>query len=290
MKTLSLEEYKRLKLHEVHQLENHVSSLSELRFVLNASWFRRVIDVINSWDDRRKIDDGAYNLFRILSDELQPAILNKRLSIVEALAREQNRLRPYRKTRGELASAQTNQVLGSLFEINILSAAISTCSSIELYPITGNGGSDVEAKLIIDNRPIYIEVKALTYSKHDLAAPYSGYVGSHPIDSMIRQIYDALNEKLSEGKQLHTLSANFPTALFLSLGFNADVHSGSWGIESYFQECHGNVSSIFLFGSALCRELMKAFHNENSSFPLSQKELEFFENSFYRELVSNNVT
>jgi len=156
--------------------------------------------------------------------------------------------------------------------------------------MTGNGGSDVEAKLIIDNRPIYIEAKALTYSKHDLAAPYNGYVGSHSVNSMIRQIYDALNEKLAKGQQLHVLSINFPAVLFLSLGFNADIHSGSWGIESYYQECHSNVSSIFLFGSALCRELMKAFHNENSSLPLSQKEIDFFQGSFYRSLVSNNVT
>lgn len=290
MKTLSLEEYKILKLREVHQLENHVTSLSELRFVLNESWFRRVTDVINSWDDQRKIDDGAYNLFRILSDELQPALLNKRLSIVEALAREQNRLRPYRKTRGELASAQTNQVLGSLFEINILSAAISSCSSIELFPMIGNGGSDVEAKIEIEGRPIYVEAKTLGYSEHDVATPFDVHAGAHSVDSMMKQIFDALNEKLAKGRQLHVLSANFPTVLFLALGFNADIHSGPWGIESYYQECNSNISSIFLFGSALCRELMKAFPNKYSTLPLLQKEVMFFQSSFYTNLVNQSVT
>lgn len=284
METLSVEDYKKIKLHEVQELEKNIASLSELKCVLNQSWFNRVREVINSWWDinQLKIDDGAYTLFGILSNKFKPALLNKRLEKVRAISRQQNpnRSKSYQKTRGELASAQINQILGSLFEINIVYAAIQSCSSVEVYPRTGNGGSDVEAKLIIDNRPIYIEAKALTYSNHDIAAPYSGYVGSHSVDSMIRQIYDALNEKLAKGRQLHVLSENFPTVLFLALGFNADEHSGSWGIESYYQECHSNVSSIFLFRSFLSCELMKAFHNENSSFPLSQKELEFFENSF----------
>ena len=82
---------------------------------------------------------------------------------------------------------------------------------------------------MIENRPIFIEAKALTYSKHDIAAPYSGYVGNHSIDSMIKQIHDALNEKLAQGKQLQLLSKEFPTVLFLALGFNADKISSSLG-------------------------------------------------------------
>ena len=76
-------------------------------------------------------------------------------------------------------------------------------------------------------------------------------MGSHSVDSMIRQIYDALNDKSAKGKQLHILSANFPTALSLALGFNADEHSGSWGIESYYQESHSNVRH-FSFSDRLC--------------------------------------
>lgn len=295
METLPVEDYKKIKLNAVQELENNIALGSELSFVLTKSWFNRVREGINSWDNQLgwdkqpKIDDGAYDLFNIFN-KFGPALLNKRLEKVEAISRQQNRLRSYRKTRGELASVQTNQILGSLFEINIVYAAIQSCSSVEVFPMTGNGGSDVEAKLIIDNRLIYIEAKALTYSNHDIAVPYSGYVGSHSVNSMIRQIHDALNEKLAKGKQLHVLSANFPTVLFLSLGFNADEHSGRMGIESYYQECHSNISSIFLFGSALCRNFMQAFHNENSSFPLSQKECEFFDKSFYRRIVSSNTT
>jgi hypothetical protein len=288
MESLSLEKYKEIRLRELHDLEKNVASWSELRFVLNESWFKRVKAVINNWDDRLKVDDGAYNLFRILSEDLSPIILNKRLVKVEALSREQSKLRSYRKTRGELASTQTNQILGSLFEINILYAAVQSCSSVEVFPKVGKGGSDVEARLIVDTRPLFIEVKALTYSKHDVSTPYNGYVATHPVNSMVKQIYDAVNEKLAKGKQLQILSENFPTVLFLALGFNADEISGPWGIELYYQEQQSNISSVFIFGSALCRNQMKAFPNEFSSFYLSGKELEFFENNFCKVLVDNS--
>ena len=122
---------------------------------------------------------------------------------------------------------------------------------MEVFPKVGKGGSDVEAKLIIDDRLIFIEAKALTYSKHDISAPYSGYVGTHSIDSMIKQIHDALNEKLTQGKQLKLLSNDYPTVLFLALGSNADDISGPWGIESFFQAEQSNVSAVVLLGSPL---------------------------------------
>ena len=290
METLPVEEYKKIKLRELYDLENRAISWSELRFVLNGSWFKRVRTVINSLDNQLKIDDGAYNLFSILLDDLDPVVLNSRLVKVEAVSREQNRLRAYRKSRGELASIQTNQILGSIFEVNIVYAALQSCSSVEVFPKAGKGGSDVESKLLIDNRPVFIEAKALTYSKHDIAAPYSGYVGSHSIDSMIKQIHDALSEKLAQGKQLQILSKGFPTVLCLALGFNADEISGPWSIESFYQECRSNVSSIVLFGSPFCRNLPKVFHNEKSTFSLSQKERQVFENTFYRSINNNEDT
>lgn len=290
METLSIEDYKKIKLRELQKLEEKAISWSELRFVLNKSWFQRVRAVIERLDNQLKIDDGAYNLFRLLSDDLNPIQLNKKLAKVESISREQSRLRSYRKSRRELASVQTNQILGALFEINIVYAAIVSCSSVEVFPKAGNGGSEVEAKLIIDNRPIFIEAKALTYSKHDIAVPYSGYTGSHSIDSMIKQIHDALSEKLTQGKQLQILSKEFPTVLFLALGFNADEISGPWGIESFYQECQSNVSSIILFGSSFCRSSVKVFHNDNSSFPLSQNEFLFLMDDFCRAIDDKDNT
>jgi len=290
METLSVEEYKEIKLHELDDLENASTSWSELRFVLGKSWFRRVRDVINGWHAQFQFKDGAYELFRIFSYELNPAILNKRLVKLEAISREQNRLRAYRETRGKLGSKQSNQILGAIFEINIVYAAVQACSSVEVFPKAKVGGSEVEAKVVIDSRPIFLEAKALTYSKHDIAAPHDAYVGTHSIDSMMRQINDALDEKLAQGKQLQLLSKDFPTVLFLALGHNADEISGPWGIESFYQGYESNVSSIVLFGSALCRNLGKAFHNEKSSYILTPKERQVFENAFYLALENNGST
>ena len=138
METLPIEEYKKIKLKELQYLESKATSWSELRFVLSDSWFNRVKAVINKWDDQLKIDDVAYNLFRILLEDLDPGVLNNRLVKVETVARKQNRLRAYRKSRGELASVQTNQILGSIFEINIVYAALQSCSSVEVFPKVGN--------------------------------------------------------------------------------------------------------------------------------------------------------
>jgi hypothetical protein len=287
MRPLSGIEYK-LILDDLQKLGKQISSLTELRRILNESWFDRVRDVANRPDEQLVIDEGSFGLLRILYGIgiLDPILLNKRLEKIAAIAHEQGRDASYRKTRGELASTQYNQVLGSLFEINIVYAALQSCSSVELYPKAGKGGSDVEAKLTIDDRPVFIEAKALTPSQHDV----SGYGGSHPIDSMIKQIYDALNEKLSHGKQLQILSGNFPTVLFLTLGFNADEISGPRGIESYFEEYQSNISSVFLFASALCRNLVKIVHNENSTLPLSRKELEVLENIFCRVIANDDDT
>jgi hypothetical protein len=166
-----------------------------------------------------------------------------------------------------------------LFEINILSGIIVSCESVEIYPQVGSGGQDVEAKLKVDDRAIFAEAKSFGYSNYDPA----GRVGVHSIDSMQRQIVDGLNAKLSPDKQLFELSIKYPTVLLLSLGFNADIHSCSWAIESYYAECSSNVSLILVFGSALCRGMMMAFHNNNSSLKLSDNEHRYFEKSFFEQ-------
>ena len=277
-----------IRLNELHEFEIAVKSLDELKTVLNRTWFDRVKKVIIRWDNRTKIGDGAFNLFRILTEELDPKILNQKLKNIEEISREQRKLRSYRKTRGELASVQTNQILGSLFEVNIVYAAIQSCSTVELFPVVGNGGSDVEAKLVIYERPLFIEAKALTYSNHDIGAKNTTGVGCHSINSMIKQIEDALREKSAKGKQLGPLSEKYPTVLFLALGFNADQYSGSWGIESFFQKYNSNVSSVILTGSAMCHKFYKVFHNKKSFFMLSQKETSFFNNNFRSALIEIN--
>lgn len=289
MQELPLDNYKCARFNDIQKLENDIISSKELKFVLKRNWFERVKKVVNDFDERLSIADGAYDLFTRFLYDIQVESFDKRLATVAALAKNQRRQKYYRKTRGELASVQTNQILGSLFELNILYGIIASCPNTDLFPKTGVGGSDVEARITIDDRPIYIEAKALGYSKHDPSPPYSGYVGCHPVKCMDRQIYDALDEKLADAKQLHELSNNGPTVLFLSFGFNADIDYGPLVIDSYFEECRSNVSSIIVFGSALCRGEMKAFPNNFSSFPLSQTERLYFEKDFFNKSSANEI-
>lgn len=271
-----MDEYRRIKERDISELEKCVASLHELKFVLNKRWFLRLRKVLEGFDANLSFNDGAYDLFRILSYEFPVEVLEKKLLDIARLAGQQGRLRSYRKTRKELGSPQTNQVFGSLFEVNILSGIIGSCASVELYPSAASGGQDVESKLIVDDRAIFVEAKAFGYSNYDPI----GRVGVHSIDSMQRQIFDGLNAKLSAGNQLFELSSKYPTVLLLSLGFNADIHTCSWAIESYYAECSSNVSLILVFGSALCRGRMKAFQNNNSSLPLSENEHLYFEKAF----------
>ena len=170
METLSVEEYKKIRLRELHDLENKATSWNELRFVLSGSWFKRVRAVIKSWDNQRKIDDGAYNLFRILLDDLDPAVLNSRLVEIEAVSRDQNRLRAYRKSRGELASVQTNQILGSIFEVNIVYAALQSCSSVEV-----NLSRLFSASIGFLKNYIYIaDLESIIFFIYNLAIPFRG--------------------------------------------------------------------------------------------------------------------
>ncbi len=285
MKKLTLDEYKGILFEDIQKLETITASSKEIKFALKDSWFNRVRKIISDFDEQLSFKDGAYDLFRILRNEFPLEILEDRLSLIAPIAGKQGRLRAYRKTRNELSSVQPNQIFGSLFEINILSRLINSCPSVEIFPPTGFGGGDVDAKLIIDTRAIYMEAKAFGYSTYDPAAPFNGYVGVHSIDSMIRQIYDGLNSKLIKGQQLYELSNKGPTVLALSLGFNADSISCSWAIEAYYEELRSNVSLILVSGSALCRGMINAFPNSYSSFPLSETEQYYFENTFLPELT-----
>jgi hypothetical protein len=177
MQELSLDDYKLVRFNDIQKLENDIISSKELKFVLKRNWFERVKKVVNDFDERLSITDGAYSLFTRFLYDIQVESFDKRLTTIAALAKKQGRQKAYRKILGELASVQINQILGSLFELNILYGIIASCPNTDLFPKTGVGGSDVEARIIIEDRPIYIEAKVLGYSKYDPSPPYSGYVG-----------------------------------------------------------------------------------------------------------------
>lgn len=242
----------------------------ELKYVLTREWTDRIKVVVETWGPKKKFTDGGYNFYRILSqlhNTLSPAELERRLCIIANAAKYQGRLRPYRKTRSELCSSQNNQILASIFEITILSRMIENFPNTKVFPKIGQTEQDVEALIKLDDRSIYVEAKAIGYSEYDP----KGRVGSQSIDSMKRQVRDALSYKLEDNRQLELLAAEHPTALFIALGFHADAVSASWAVEDFLDDSGKDVALIAVFGSAFCRKIA-LYRNEKSPHPISHDE------------------
>lgn len=264
-----------LGLHrELETLYEYAQTTEELKYVITREWADRINHLIATWGEKKKFSDGGYNFFRIVSPVLQsinPAELERRLTVVAKSAKSQDRLRPYRKTRSELASTQNNQILASIFEITILSRLLEIEPATKVYPKTGNGEQDVEATIPLNGRDVYIEAKAIGYSKFDPKGP----IGSQSVDSMELQVRQALSSKLEENQQLAIVAAKHPTVLCLSLGFHADSISAGWAIEDFLQEAAKDVSLILVFGSAFCNKV-RLYKNPNSPHPLTDEDAEVF--------------
>ena len=270
------------KLDELFQV---ASALPELRYVVNRSWADRVRNVITKWGPERRFDDGAYNFFRILTDHrlpipapsITPRELDRRLQAIASLARSQRRNADYPKTRGELASKQNNQMLAALFETNILVRLIEAIpNGVELFPRVGPGHQNVEARVNIRGQWIYVEAKAIGYSKFDFRGP----VGSVSIPSMKQQVREALDSKLGEGSQLRLVPPSTRSVLCLALGFHADYISAGWEIDDFLSQDTSHVSCIFLSESAHINLGMRPFTNLRSSVPLTDKEYGIFKLAF----------
>jgi len=147
---------------------------------------------------------------------------------------------------------------------------------IDIYPTTKNG-RNIEARVLIEARWCNFEAKALGYSNHDVGmnseAPRAG---THSIDSMIKQISDALSDK---AEQLAHTGDNEPAIVLLALGFNADSYSGRWGIDEFFDSPkRSDLSGVLLYGSFLCRKHPGIFLNPHNQRLLTVKESLFLEN------------
>lgn len=273
--------YENTLLKELDELCQCASTLPELRYVVDQSWVGRVRHIITTWEVDRKFNDGAYNFFRILTDHrlpipvssITPEELDQRLQVIASLARCQKKNDDYRKTRGELASSQNNQILGALFEVNLLARLIAALPhDVELFPRVGLGNQNVEARVNVSERWIYVEAKAIGYSKFDFRDP----VGSVSVPSMKQQLRDALDFKLGEGSQLRLVPPSNPSVLCLSLGFHADHISGSWAIDEFLSEDTSQFSCIFMAESAFCNIGMRPFPNQHSSVSLTPDEYDLF--------------
>lgn len=265
-------------LTKVNELQECASRLPELRYVIDDEWTKRVKGAISACAIDGHFDDGGVNFFRILRDaSITPENLDQRLQLIEKIARKQGKVKDYRKTRGELRSKQNNQILGALFEIIVLSDLIEAApGKVKLYPGVGMGGSSVEAKVDVGGRSVYVEAKAIGYSKFEPREP----IGSGSIPSRMQQVQEALDSKLGEGAQVRLVASSDPTVLCIALGFYAGHIPASWAIDDFLTDDTSNVSCIFMAESAFYDKGMKPFRNDGSTMSLTDEECSFFESVF----------
>jgi hypothetical protein len=266
---------------ELDSLLNQIASTTFLKKTLDEKWLAAVRAIIPVMGPDLRYTDQRYHLFRIFRDE--PDLVKKlddAIGAIELKARVTKRLTHCRETQHKLRSPQANQIQAAIFELLLLSRLIhlSECSrlDIDIYPTTKNG-RNIEARVLTEARWCNFEAKALGYSNHDVGmnseAPRAG---THSIDSMIKQISDALSDK---AEQLAHTGDNEPAIVLLALGFNADSYSGPWGIDEFFNGPKGSdLSAVLLYGSFLCRKHLGIFPNPHNRSPLTEKERIFLEN------------
>lgn len=209
--------------------------------------------------------DQRYHLFRMFRDD-QALVncLDDAIYRIESLAVETKRLRYFRETKQKLKSPVANQIQGAVFELLVLSSLIRLSGvknlPIELYPKLPTGRR-IEAKVWVNGRWCHFEAKALGYSRHDVGMNLNASrVGSHSVESMVKQITDSLQEK---AMQLSGVPQAEPTIVFLALGYNADSHSAPWGIAVFFESSEGEtISAVVLYGSFLCRKSPRLYLNQ----------------------------
>ena len=276
-----LDTFRTEMLRELDALKEQIASTTILKKTLNIDWFDAVHDIILEMGPDLHFTDQRYHMFRILRD--QPDLVKKldvAISIIEDTARHAGRLKHCRETQHKLASVQENQIQAAIFELLVLSHLIRLSTTrgfrIDIYPTTRNG-RNIEARVWIDSRWCNFEAKALGYSHHDVGMNTEApRVGSHNVNSMIKQITDALSEK---AEQLSHTGDNEPAVVLLALGFNADSYSGPWGIDEFFNCPNGsNLSAVLLYGSFLCRKRLGIFINHHDTNSFSTKERVFLEN------------
>lgn len=188
------------------------------------------------------------------------------------------RLRYSRETKQKLKSPVANQIQGAIFELLVLASLMRLSNreglSVDLYPKLPTGRR-IEAKVCINNRWCHLEAKALGYSQHDVGMKMqASRVGFHSVESMVKQITDALTKKAI---QLSGAPNAEPTVVFLALGYNADSRSAPWGIDEYFQSSKGeNISAVVLYGSFMCKKSPKLYPNRAARTPLAVSEKRIF--------------
>lgn len=275
----SLHRYRADWLEMLGVLEGDLRKCPRLESVLDRSWRDRVAKQVVDLQGPESLPDGPFQLLRILGDGLDGGHLIPRLErsldVLEPMAQAQRVLRHLKETTAKLAGGELNQIRAAIHELLLLgSLVVANRGAADLFPAVGDGASNVEGRLFVDGRPLYVEIKALGYTRHDYLR-YDSKAFYHGEKTQYQQIHDAIEDKVARGKQLALVSPDEPTVICLALGFNAFHYRAS---DLLLQAtAGGKPSAVLLSESALNRGPGRLFAPSSATCPLSLAEKEFLE-------------
>lgn len=241
------------------------------------SWFNKVKSQIDIWEKNpelyikeRPIIVPEYELFRYLAENAILENFIKAFSLIDDIIdiSNTNQLNQWNSTKSQFFANNVEQIYSSLFEMLVLGKLISTSLKIDIYY------ENIEGRILIDSRYIYLEAKSLQRSQHDL----EGF-GAASTEFDKNQIYRALKDKNGQLYPYRTA----PTIIFLSLYRLADPVTAQWYINEYFagDESELDVNNKIISG-VKSYEWFTAqgkgvfYINPNAINNLTENELAFF--------------
>lgn len=182
---------RKVRLKEIkHQLKE---SPALLKLFDEKSWFDKVESQIDIWEKNpelyikeRPIIVSEYELFRYLAENAILENFIKAFSLINDIIdiSNTNQLNQWNSTKSQFFANNVEQIYSSLFEMLVLGKLISTSLKIDIYY------ENIEGRILIDSRYIYLEAKSLQRSQHDL----EGF-GAVSTEFDKNQIYRALKDK-----------------------------------------------------------------------------------------------
>lgn len=241
------------------------------------NWFDKVESQIDIWKKNpelyikeRPIIVPEYELFRYLAENAILENFIKAFSLIDDIidVTNTNQLNQWNSTKSQFFANNVEQIYSSLFEMLVLGKLISTNLKIDIYY------ENIEGRILIDSRYIYLEAKSLQRSQHDL----EGF-GAASTEFDKNQIYRALKDKNGQLYPYRTA----PTIIFLSLYRLADPVTAQWYINEYFAEDESEldvnnkiISGVKSYEWFTAQGKGVFYINPNAINNLTENELAFF--------------
>lgn len=256
-------------------IQNHCCTF--LQNVLGTSWISQINNEINifqkKYRDVKSIPSFNSNKSELFLDLRANRIdlfkLDKLVVEIDSITQKKKSIRNKLK---KICNENPSAVHETLFEIISCGtfAIDSKLKDIDVK-IVPDSGSNVDAKVIIEDRDIFVEAT--------LISKRLGGFSTISIDEMMKQVENKILEKTTMGKQLAL--AEGPALLIVGLpSLGADFKTSQWQLNLSLrtEECK-KISAVIISGSYIFK---KAYirYNSNSYYPFTKAEQAYLNNKF----------